>query len=157
MEINVFFRKHWGEVESFSGDERFFSMDDLASVQDLFDMSSENRYKYGKIELAKDYFKLIDEECELDYFFSTIQFAKADIYSGQAYAVDNSYFKIEFLFEKNFLYIKHQGKHIKVAAQEFNQAFVASGTKYYSLLEKYHKEDPDNYAFLRENLQQWLA
>lgn len=157
MKINVFFRKHWGEVEDFEGAARFFSADDEASVNELYIMSPTNRYKYGKVSIENQYFKLIEEECELDYFFSTIQFAKKKIYSGEPYTIDNSYFKWSFLYEHNKLYIKYKYNHIITSAIEFNEAFVESASQYYSLLLKYHKESPDDYAFLLEDVKDWLS
>jgi hypothetical protein len=133
FEIKLFFRRHWGEVEKAAPEDKYFPIEDIASVRDLFAMSPDSFYNYGKVVMGNPYQTLVDAECELDYFISCIQDDKEAIFSGKTHAVDNSYFKLLFHYHDK-LTITANGNSLTVKKQEFIAAFRKAAEQYYSLL-----------------------
>lgn len=149
LEIKLFFRRHWGEVEKAAPDDKYFPVEDAVSVRELFAMSPDSFYNYGKIIICNSHQILIDTECELDYFISCIQDEKQDIFSGKTYAIDNSYFKLSFHYHDK-LTIAANGNSLTVKKQEFIDVFRKSASQYYSILANLKI----NTTYYREQAQQ---
>jgi hypothetical protein len=142
FEINIYLRRHWGELEKALPGEKYFSIDDKLSSKELFDMSPSRRYNYGKVIIVNNGKVFLEEECEIDFFISTIQFEKEKLFSGKSIKIDNSYFQLTFHYHDK-LTIEHEGKKITVRKQDFIDAFRASAQKYYLLLAKLHTNKAD--------------
>ncbi|MBX0289484.1 hypothetical protein K3G63_03495 [Hymenobacter sp. HSC-4F20] len=143
LEIQLYLRKHWGEVEQFSGNERFFSIADKLAILDYYSMSPNLRYNYGRVVIKDEFRLLLDEECELDFFISCIQDDKDEIFSGKTHVIDNSYFKMSFHYHDK-LKIGFGQKNITVSKKEFIDAFRTTAETYYLMLAEV-KEDREYY------------
>jgi hypothetical protein len=133
FEIKLFFRKHWGEAEKSSPEDKYFPIEDIVSVRELFTLSPSSFYNYGRVVIRTDYQVLIDSECELDYFISCMQDDKQAIFSGQTHTIDNSYFKLRFHYHDK-LTIEAGSKKVVVKKQDFIAAFREAAESYYLLL-----------------------
>lgn len=152
--IEIFLSKHWSEVEELPENERFFSIRNIEAAQAFFNLSSDNFYNYGKVAFVYNNKIFLSEECEIDFFLSSIQFEKENIYSGIEYTAYNSYFGVGFLLENTTLNISFRGNKIRMPVKEFADAFANCAEMYYTLLASYHKEK-ENYLFLLDDVKQW--
>jgi hypothetical protein len=143
FEIQLYLKKHWGEVENFTGNERFFAIDNHTLINDYYNMSSDLRYNYGRVVIKNGFKQLLDEECELDFFISCIQDDKEGIFSGRTHVINNSYFKLIFDYHEK-LKISYKNKSISVDKQDFIDTFRTAAEAYYEMLATV-KEDKDYY------------
>lgn len=154
FKIGIYLRRHWGQLEDLPPNEQYFSIDDKSSARELFGMSPSRRYNYGKIIISNNDSVLLDEECELDFFISTIQSEKERIFSGKTYKVDNSYFQWTFHYHDK-LTIGYKEKRIAVRKQEFIDAFRTSAEKYYLLLAELHTNGADYKEMAHLLVKEW--
>ncbi|MCU0450168.1 MAG: hypothetical protein MUC97_10085 [Bernardetiaceae bacterium] len=153
--IQLFLRKHWGEVEELPPDQQYAPIGDEEAMRQLFALAPDSQYHYGAVVFNMDGQPWLTEACELDYFLSTIQFGYAAIFSGITHRVDNGYFALDYWWHDRYLHIGQGQRRLQVARPEFEAAFRQAAEQYYQLLGQRH-QSPEPYqdllALLRE---QW--
>ena len=131
FEIKIYLKKPVDQGGSAAGDERFVLLTDDLLEHNHSDVPTA-MYIYGKVVIRNEWYVLLDEECELDFFVSCLQSDKGDIFSGKAHSVDNSYFKLVFVY-RGKLTISFGSRSMVVDKQEFIDAFRTAAERYYQL------------------------